>query len=78
MIQTNVRRPKTATNCAPPIPDVLCAIPSGSSGNLNFFGCQTAIGSGVLGAYQIYGQPLDIDATILTLQVNQVPMRPAV
>lgn len=58
-LQTTVRRPKTATNCVP-VGD-LCEIFSGSQGSVNaktdFYGCQTAIGSGTLGNYAICDTP---------------------
>lgn len=46
--------------CAPvPPPPVgnLCDIPSGTAGALNYFGCQTAIGSNTLGNYAICDGP---------------------
>jgi hypothetical protein len=50
--QTNIRRPKSATDCALPYLE-LCSLPSGTSGPYSFYGCQTAPGSGVLGNYEL-------------------------
>lgn len=54
-----------------PLPrGVACDLPSGTSNGLNFFACQTAPGSGVLGAYEVCGNPAGFTNTN-DLQVNK-------